>query len=34
VDLAATRYGSGVADSPVVERRTVPQLRLGYLYAF
>ncbi|MBK1612972.1 hypothetical protein CKO44_05735 [Rubrivivax gelatinosus] len=34
VDLSATRYGSGVADSPIVERRTVPQLRLGYLYAF
>lgn len=34
MDLGATRLGSAIQDSPLVERRIVPGLRVGYLYRF
>lgn len=34
VDLGAQRWGSGVTDSPLVDRSTSPFLRMGYLYRF
>jgi outer membrane protein len=34
VDLTATRYGSGITNSPIVVRKSEPGVRLGYSYAF
>ncbi|EJL87521.1 outer membrane protein V [Herbaspirillum sp. CF444] len=34
LDLSVTHYGSGITDSPLVDRSTTPSLRLGYLYKF
>jgi outer membrane protein len=34
VDLSATRLGSGIKDSPLVERSSSTALRVGYLYRF
>jgi len=34
VDLSLTHYGSGITDSPLVDRSTSPSLRLGYIYKF
>jgi outer membrane scaffolding protein for murein synthesis (MipA/OmpV family) len=34
MDVSSTRRSSGASDSPLVERDTVPSLRLGYLYRF
>ncbi|QGZ40943.1 outer membrane scaffolding protein for murein synthesis (MipA/OmpV family) [Pseudoduganella flava] len=34
VDVSASRSGSAIKDSPLVERATEPGVRLGYLYAF
>lgn len=34
LDLRVTRYGSAIADSPLVDRSTLPSVRLGYLYQF
>lgn len=34
LDLSATRLGSAVTDSPLVDRSTETALRLGYLYRF
>ena len=33
-DLDATRLGSGITDSPIVGRKVIPQVKLGYLYQF
>jgi outer membrane protein len=34
LDLRMTRYGSGITDSPLVDRSTSPAVRAGYLYRF
>lgn len=34
VDVGAKHYGSGITDSPLVERSSTPVVRLGYLYRF
>jgi outer membrane protein len=34
LDLGVTHYGSGITDSPLVDRSTSPSLRLGYVYKF
>lgn len=34
VDLSATRLGSAIRDSPLVDRSSATSLRLGYLYRF
>jgi len=34
IDVGVQHWGSGVTDSPLVERSTVPTMRLGYLYRF
>ncbi|WP_432239256.1 MipA/OmpV family protein [Herbaspirillum robiniae] len=34
LDLRMTRYGSGITDSPLVDRSTSPSVRAGYLYRF
>lgn len=34
IDVSATALGSGIKDSPLVDRRTLPAVRLGYLYRF
>lgn len=34
LDLSATRLGSGIEDSPLVDRSNVTGVRLGYLYRF
>jgi len=34
LDLSATAFGAGIKDSPLIERRGVPGVRLGYLYRF
>jgi len=34
LDVSATALGSGIKDSPLVDRRTLPAVRLGYLYRF
>src|SRR5450830_1635621 len=34
LDLSVTHYGSGITDSPLVDRSTAPGLRLGYIYKF
>lgn len=34
VDLSATRLGSSIKDSPLVERSSATALRIGYLYRF
>lgn len=34
LDLSVTHYGSGITDSPLVDRSTSPSARLGYLYKF
>jgi outer membrane protein len=34
LDISSTRRGSGISDSPLVSKDTVPSLRLGYLYRF
>lgn len=34
VDLSATAVGSGIKDSPLVDRHVLPAVRLGYLYRF
>lgn len=34
LDVAAEHFTSGIADSPIVGRRYVPTIRLGYLYQF
>jgi len=34
LDLSVTHYGSGITDSPLVDRSTSPSLRLGYVYKF
>lgn len=34
LDVSATRLGSGIKDSPLVERRSLGGVRLGYLYRF
>lgn len=34
VDVGAKHYGTGITDSPLVERSTTPVVRLGYLYRF
>ncbi|WDZ94631.1 MipA/OmpV family protein [Herbaspirillum sp. WKF16] len=34
LDLRVTRYGSGITDSPLVDRSNSPSARLGYLYRF
>lgn len=33
-DLGATALGSAIKRSPLVDRRTLPELRVGYLYRF
>jgi outer membrane protein len=33
-DVGVTLLGSAIKDSPLVDRRTLPELRLGWLYAF
>jgi outer membrane protein len=34
LDASATHLGSGITDSPLVDRATVPSVRMGYLYQF
>lgn len=34
VDLGVTRLGSSIKNSPLVDRSTLPMLRIGYLYRF
>ncbi len=34
LDVGLQRWGSGVTDSPLVQRSTSPSLRMGYLYRF
>lgn len=34
LDLRMTRYGSGITDSPLVDRSNSPSARIGYLYRF
>jgi outer membrane protein len=34
LDASATHLGSGISDSPLVDRATLPSVRLGYLYQF
>ena len=34
LDLGVTHYGSGITDSPLVDRSTSPSVRLGYIYKF
>ncbi len=34
IDAGYERLGGGIKDSPLVERKSVPSLRLGYLYNF
>lgn len=34
MDLGVSALGSAIKDSPLVERSSVPELRLGYLYRF
>lgn len=34
LDVSATALGSSIKDSPLVDRRTLPAVRLGYLYRF
>jgi len=34
LDLSTTRLGAGITDSPLVERRNVSSVRLGYIYRF
>jgi outer membrane scaffolding protein for murein synthesis (MipA/OmpV family) len=34
VDMSATRWGSAIADSPLVDRSSAAAVRLGYLYRF
>ncbi|MGF6870889.1 MipA/OmpV family protein [Paraburkholderia sp. MM5477-R1] len=33
-DLGVTHLGSGITDSPIVGKRYIPQVKLGYLYQF
>jgi outer membrane scaffolding protein for murein synthesis (MipA/OmpV family) len=34
VDLGVTRLGSSIKNSPLVDRSTLPMVRVGYLYRF
>lgn len=34
LDIGAARFGDGITDSPLVNKKVVPQARLGYLYRF
>ncbi|MBV8624152.1 MAG: MipA/OmpV family protein, partial [Herbaspirillum sp.] len=34
LDLRLTRYGSGITDSPLVDRNHAAAVRAGYLYRF
>jgi MipA family protein len=34
LDVSEARLGSGITDSPIVNRKSLPELRFGYLYAF
>jgi outer membrane scaffolding protein for murein synthesis (MipA/OmpV family) len=34
LDVSATALGSSIKDSPLVDRRILPAVRLGYLYRF
>ena len=34
MELGATRRGSGITDSPIVDKATSPGVRVGYLYRF
>jgi outer membrane protein len=34
VDVGVTHLSSGITDSPLVGKRFVPEVRLGYLYQF
>lgn len=34
LDLSVKHLGSGITDSPIVGKRYIPQLRIGYLYQF
>lgn len=34
VDLGISHLGSGITDSPIVGRRYIPEIKIGYLYQF
>ncbi|XBS69043.1 MipA/OmpV family protein [Acerihabitans sp. KWT182] len=34
LDMGVTRLGSGITDSPLVDKTTLPMARFGYLYTF
>lgn len=34
LDVGVTRLGSGITDSPLVDKTVIPQVRLSYLYRF
>lgn len=34
LDISVKHLGSGITDSPIVSKRYIPQLRIGYLYQF
>ncbi len=34
LDLRVTRFGSGITDSPLVDRSSAAGVRAGYLYHF
>ncbi|MCU5771637.1 MipA/OmpV family protein [Erwiniaceae bacterium BAC15a-03b] len=34
LDASVTRFGSGIDDSPLVDKTTIPQVTVGYLYHF
>jgi MipA family protein len=34
LDVSVSRLGSGIKDSPIVGKSTIPEARLGYLYQF
>lgn len=34
LDVSEVRLGTGITDSPIVNRKSAPELKIGYLYAF